>query len=555
MTVKTPLGPDVLLLVGFSGREGISQLFRFVLDLAAQDQSQVVFDKLLGHKVTINLNVPGGQQRHFSGICTSLSQGLRGIDHTTYQMEVSPHLWLLTRRSRSRIFQYASVPEILKKVLDIPDVVYDLEGTFHPRTYCIQYRETDFNFVSRLMEEEGIYYYFKHKADSHQMVVSNKAAFPELQPGELIAQQAEGTHVEEERISRWQKRQQLRSMKVTLRDHHFQMPRESLEAAQEIQQEVEVGKVTHKLRVGESEGLEIYDSHGGYANRFDAIDRGGAERPDELPKVLKDNERTAKIRMEQEALQSLAIEGSSRYRQLQSGHTFTLKEQVVVPYTGSSSHDGKYVLTGVSHTARMSGSYRSGDAQELLYENSFACIPAALPYRPPRATPKPMIGGGQTATVVGPAKEEIFCDKYGRVKVQFHWDRDGKNDAESSCWVRVAQVWAGKGWGAFFWPRIGHEVVVIFEEGDPDRPLIVGSVYNAENMPPIQLPAENTLAGFKSCIFTGSPGSHFNALIFHDTPGLEYVQVHSEKYEMSNSERNRFQYTHQAQFNFHGNFF
>ena len=200
MTVTTPLGPDVLLLVGFSGHEGISQLFSFELDLAAEDQTKVVFEKLLGRKVTVNLTVPGGQKRYFSGICTSLTQGMRGIDHTSFQMEVSPHLWLLTLRSRSRIFQNVSVPEILKKVLDIPDVVYELEGTFHPRPYCVQYRETDFHFASRLMEEEGIYYYFKHKADGHQMVVSDKAAFPELQPGELILQQAEGTHVQEERI-------------------------------------------------------------------------------------------------------------------------------------------------------------------------------------------------------------------------------------------------------------------------------------------------------------------------------------------------------------------
>ena len=259
MTVTTPLGPDVLLLVGFSGHEGISQLFSFELDLAAEDQSKVVFEKLLGRKVTIDLQVSGGQKRYFSGICTSLTQGMRGIDHTSFQMEISPHLWLLTRRSRSRIFQNQSVPEILKTVLDIPDVVYELEGNFHPRTYCVQYRETDFNFASRLMEEEGIYYYFKHKADGHQMVVSNKAAFPELQPAELIVQQVEGTHVREERITRWQKRQQLRSLKVTLRDHHFQMPQKSLEAGQEIQDEVKVGKVTHKLKIGESDDQEIYD--------------------------------------------------------------------------------------------------------------------------------------------------------------------------------------------------------------------------------------------------------------------------------------------------------
>ena len=480
--------------------------------------------------------MPGGQKRYFNGICTSLAQGMRGIDHTPFQMEVSPHLWLLTLRSRSRIFQNLTVPEILKQVLDIPDVVYELEGTFHPRTYCVQYRETDFQFASRLMEDEGIYYYFNHKASSHQMVVSNKAAFPELQPGDLLLQQAEGTHVQQELITRWQKRQQLRSLKVTLRDYHFQMPPKSLEAVQEIQADVKVGKVEHKLRLGETDGLEIYDWPGAYSHRFDAIDRGGAERPDELQKLLQDNERTAKIRMEEEAAEAISVQGVSQYRHLVSGHTFTLKEQVVVPYEGISSHDGKYVLTTVSHTGRMSGTYRSGDSQEFLYNNSFTAIPAGLHYRPQRSTPRPVVTGTQTAVVVGPKGKEVFVDKYGRVKVQFHWDRQGKNDADSSCWVRVSQIWAGKGWGAFFWPRLGHEVVVAFEEGDPDRPIIVGSVYNADNMPPFALPRSYLLNGIKSCSERGHPHSKCNGIVFHDDLGNEHVQIHSEQHGISTNE-------------------
>ncbi len=538
MTVTTPLGPDVLLLVGFSGHEGISQLFSFELDLAAKDQSKVVFEKLLGRKMAINLQVSGGQKRYFSGICTSVTQGMRGIDHTSFQMEISPHCWLLTRRARSRIFQNQSVPEILKAVLDIPEVTYDLEGTFHPRTYCVQYRETDFNFASRLMEEEGIYYYFKHKADGHQMVVSNKAAFPELQPAELLLQQSEGTHVQEERITRWQKRQQLRSLKVTLRDHHFQMPQKSLEAGEEIQDELKVGKVAHKLKIGESDELEIYDWPGAYAHRFDAIDRGGADRPDELQKLLKDNERTAKIRMEQEAAEAIVIQGSGRYRHLVSGHTFTLKEQVVVPYEGSGSHDGKYVLTSVNHTGRLSSSYRSGDAQELLYDNSFTCIPSVLTYRPQRATSKPVALGTQTAVVVGPKAEQIHTDKHGRVKVQFHWDREGKHDAASSCWIRVTQAWADKGFGAICLPRAGQEVVVGFEEGDPDRPLILGSVYNADNPPPFKLPENRMFSGIKTNSVHGSPAKNFSGLAFNDTRDGEHVALYSEKNMMLNAENN-----------------
>ncbi len=536
MIVTTPLGPDVLLLAGFSGHEGISQLFSFELDLAAEDQSKVVFEKLLGQKVTVSLSVPGGQKRYFSGICTSIAKGMRGTEHTSFQMEVSPHLWLLTRRSRSRIFQNLSVPEILKKVLDIPDVTYELEGTFHPRAYCVQYRETDFHFASRLMEDEGIYYYFNHKADGHQMVVSNKAAFPELQPAELIFQQAEGTHVQEERISRWLKQQQLRSVKITLRDHHFQMPQKSLEAVGQIQDDVKVGKVTHKLRIGEPDALEIYDWPGEYSHRFDAIDRGGAERPEELQKLLQDNERTVKIRMEQEAVESIAITGASRYRQLASGRTFTFKEQVVVPYQGSASDDGKYVLTSVSHTGLISGSYRSGDVQELHYDNSFTGIPAGLHYRPRRLTAKPVVTGTQTAVVVGPKGEQIHTDKHGRVKVQFHWDREGKHDAASSCWIRVAQQWADKGFGAICLPRAGQEVVVVFEEGDPDRPLILGCVYNADNQPPFKLPENRMFSAIKTNSVLGNPSKNFSGLAFNDTPQSEHVALYAEKDMMINAE-------------------
>ena len=275
-----------------------------------------------------------------------------------------------------------------------------------------------------------------------------------------------------------------------------------------------------------------------YAHRFDAIDRGGAERPDELQKLLKDNERTAKIRMEQEAAEAIVIQGAGRYRHLVSGHTFTLKEQVVVPYEGSGSHDGKYVLTSVNHSGRMSSSYRSGDAQELLYDNSFTCIPATLPYRPQRATPRPIVMGTQTAVVVGPKGEQIHTDKHGRVKVQFHWDREGKHDAASSCWIRVTQAWADKGFGMICVPREGQEVVVAFEEGDPDRPLILGTVYNADNLPPSKLPDQRMFSGIKTNSVGGDPAKNFSGLAFNDTKGSEHAALYSEKDMLVNAENN-----------------
>src|SRR5262249_26367450 len=209
----------------------------------------------------------------------------------------------------------------------------------------------------------------------------------------------------------------------------------------------------------------------------------------EVERMFQDNRRTAEIRMQEEALPSLTIQGAGNCRQLAAGHKFTLKDHF--------NADGAYVLTGVVHTARETA-YRSGSGNGFRYHNSFTCIPAELPFRPARMTPRPLIPGTQTAFVVGPPGDEIFTDKHGRVKVQFHWDRKGQNNAESSCWIRVAPPWAGKGWGAVHIPRVGQEVVVAFEEGDPDKPIIVGSVYNAVQVPPYKLPDHRTRSGLKT---------------------------------------------------------
>jgi type VI secretion system VgrG family protein len=374
------------------------------------------------------------------------------------------------------------------------------------------------------MEEEGIYYFFKHSDGSHQMVVTDAPLqHPDLpmQSDVIYVEMLDGGKEADMRVVDWEKTQELRSGKVTLWDHCFELPGKNLEAQKEILDSVTVGKVSHKLKVGGNDQLEIYDFPGAYAQRFDGVDKGGGDRPADLQKIFKDNVRTVKIRMEQEGLPSLEINGTSYCRHFVAGHKFTL--------TRHFDADGPYLLTRVEHSARLGGDYRTDD-MPFTYENRFTCIPAALPYRPPRVTPKPTIASTQTATVVGPPGEEIFVDKYGRVKVQFHWDRDGKKNIDSSCWVRVAQPWAGKGWGAFFWPRIGHEVVVVFEEGHPDQPLIVGSVYNAENMPPFSLPLRNKLAGIKSASVRGVAHKNFNGIVFNDQKGHEHLAIHSERH-------------------------
>jgi type VI secretion system secreted protein VgrG len=523
MQVTTPLGADKLLLVGLSGQEGLSQLFQFHLDMIAENETEVAFDKLLGQKVSVEVTLEEGGKRHFSGIVSRLSQGERDTMFTKYRMEVVPQFWLLTRKVQSRIFQHKNVPDILKELLKGLDVEYQLQGPFHPRDFCVQYRESDFSFASRVMEEEGIYYFFKHTESGHTLVLANTPqGHPDVPgPSQVIYEEVQGGSRVDGRVFHWEKVQELRSGKYTLWDHSFEKPSSHLDAEKTIQDSVSVGQVNHKLKVGGNDQLEIYDYPGEYAQRFDGIDRGGGEQPSEIEKIFEDNARTVGIRMQQEAVPSLVVRGSGACPQFVSGHKFTLERHF--------NADGPYVLTGVQHSASLSGDYRSGQSGACQYMNSFVCIPAGIPYRPLITTPKPTIHGTQTAVVVGPAGEEIFTDKYGRVKVQFRWDRQGKNDGDSSCWVRVGTPWAGKQWGIIHIPRIGQEVMVAFEEGDPDQPIIVGSVYNAEQMPPYTLPDNKTQSGVKSRSSLEGTPDNFNEIRFEDKKGEEQLYIHAEK--------------------------
>ena len=521
LAIQTPLGKDKLLLVGIAGHEAISQLFQFQLEALAENKNEIAFEKLLGQSVTVELEAASSGKRYFNGIVSKAIEGAQDRIFTEYTLEIVPKFWLLTRKTHSRIFQHIDVPDILKKVFDGLDVTYDLQGSFQARDYCVQYRETDFNFASRLMEEEGIYYFFKHSAGNHQMVVANT---PEGHADVPISTTAifegvEGGERDEDRVFTWVKTQELRSGKYTLWDHCFELPHKHLDADKTIIDSVAAGSVNHKLNVANNQKLEIYDFPGEYAQRFDGINGGGGEQPEELQKIFEDNQRTVGIRMEEEAASSLLIQGASGCRQFTSGHKFNIQRHF--------NADGSYVLISVRHAGR-EDSYRTA-GEDFSYSNAFTCIPFELPYRPGRISAKPVVPGTQTAVVVGPSGEEIFTDKYGRVKVQFHWDRDGKNDSDSSCWVRVATSWAGKQWGSIYIPRIGQEVVVDFLEGDPDQPIIVGSVYNADMMPPYTLPKEKTKSTVKSRSTLNGGTSNWNEIRLEDKKGNEQIFINAEK--------------------------
>jgi type VI secretion system secreted protein VgrG len=471
LRLDTPLGPDALLLTSFSGTEAISQLYSFHLEMLAPNSRVIPFDQLVGQAFTVTLALPGRQDRHFSGICSRLGEGHRGDSTTMYEAEVVPAFWLLTRRLQSRIFQNKSVPDVLRDVLGDLDVTFALLGDYEARDYCVQYRESDFDFASRVMEEEGIFYFFSHDPDGHRMIIGDSPqSHPALPDQTTIPfNRTPARTAGSLWVSDWLKTQELRSGKVTLRDHHFQLPQQSLEVEATIQESAQAGQVTHELRLAGNEQLEVYDYPGEYAQRFDGVDPGGGDRPGELAKILPDGRRTAGIRMQEEAAGSLGIEGASTASNFVGGFRFALD--------GHFDGNGPYVLTSVSHTVTVP----DPDTRHVSYSNRFTCIPLALPFRPPRTTPKAVVRGLQTAYVVGPEGAETFTDKYGRVKVQFHWDREGGNDENSSCWLRVSQLPTS---GALFIPRIGWEVVVGFLDGDPDQPIVLGRVYNAEQPPP-----------------------------------------------------------------------
>ena len=523
LTINTPLGPDVLLVLALKGSEGISQLFCFDLELAAENSASVPFDKLLGQTIGIELELPDHTKRYFNGIAARVEQGARGERLTKYRIEMVPAVWLLTRNRQSRIFQQKTVPDIIKQVLSGFNFSMEVMGTFEPRDYCTQYRETDFDFISRLMEEEGIYYYFKHTADGHKMVIANTpqshADLPQLP--KITFEEELGLRGEEDVIFKWTKSQELRSGKVTLWDHCFELPHQHLAAQKTVQDSVQVGRGQVKLKVGNNDSLELYDWPGGYAQRFDGIDKGGGEQPSDVQKIFQDNQRTAGIRMEEETAHALRFQGASYCRQLVSGHKFELQDHY--------SDNGKYVLAEVRHEATQPLETTESAGEAFRYQNSFTCTPVGVPYRPPRRTLRPTVKGSQTAVVVGPSGEEIFTDKYGRVKVQFHWDREGQSDANSSCWVRVSTQWAGKQWGIISIPRIGHEVVVDFLEGDPDQPIIVGSVYNADQMPPWGLPDNKTVSGIRTRSTKGASNDMLNEIRFEDKKDSELLFIQAQK--------------------------
>jgi type VI secretion system secreted protein VgrG len=497
LTISGSFAEGALLVEGLHGREDLGDPFQLTLSLLSESPD-IDISGLVGDTMTVAVDIDEGLTRYFNGYVTRMALVGTFDKYARYQATLRPWFWLMSSRINSRVFQNKSVPDIAKDLFrehGFSDFEDALSGSYPEREFVVQYRESDFAFVSRLFEHAGIYYFFRHEDGRHVLVLADSSTAHETAPGyDEVTFHPEGapTPSAEECVNRWELVHQWRPGAYASEDFDFERPKADLTARLSAE-------VRHKKG-----DLEVYDYPGGY---------------------LTTDEGESYVRGRLEALQSEVelAHGAGDLRGPGAGSLFKLINHP------TESQNKQYLILSASYDAKNNPHDTGADDESGYFRFSFSALDSEVPFRPPLATPRSRVEGVQTAIVVGPDGEEIWTDKYGRVKVQFHWDREGKDDEQSSCWVRVAQVWAGSGWGGMHIPRIGQEVIVDFLEGDPDRPIVTGRVYNADNMPPYALPENQTQSGIKSHSTKGGGLNNFNELRFEDKKGAEEVYVQAEK--------------------------
>ncbi len=495
--IVTPLG-DALWFRQMTGTEAISSAFE--LDVVMHSKSSGLSAKaVLGKPFTLKVATEKpGVQRFFNGICTRFGSAGREGEHLIYTAKLRPWLWLASRRSDCKIFQKTKVPDIITDVLaryGYP-LAKKLTKSYRTWEYCVQYQETDMNFVMRLMEHEGIYFYFEHADGVHTMVLADDMSCHSPMAGKSTIKYFgldAAAVANEEHINSWLVREEVNSGEYFSDDYDFEHPKADL-------------KIKRANPLGHShDAYQHYQWPGGYVEHADGDTYAGVR----LDTLEAEHERT---------------QGHTNLRTMAPGYRFSLER------CPRADQNREYLALAATYyfrnNARMSAGSGAGDADWSITVTS---QPTQMPYKPQLLTPKPRTHGPQTALVVGPKGEEIYTDKYGRIKVQFYWDRYGHKDENSSCWIRVATPWAGEKWGMVHIPRIGQEVVVDFIGGDPDYPLITGSVYNADQMPPYALPDNKTASGVKSRSTKGGGATDFNEIRMEDKKGEEQLYVHAQR--------------------------
>jgi type VI secretion system secreted protein VgrG len=492
----TPLPPETLVFRAMDGSEALSELFHFEVELLA-DSYALDMRQLLGKPLTLEIASDTGA-RYLNGRiarCTLVGRETATSRHYVYRATVRPWLWYLTQTSDSKIFQNQSAPDVIKEVL--ADYAYPVEwrlsGTYRRWEYCVQYQETDFAFISRLMEHEGIYYWFRHEQGKHTLVLTDDAMQHDPCPGCDMLPYYGPDRVSvprEEYVSAWEPAQQITPSGFATSDFDFRRPGASLDAKRMNPAAYDDGN------------LEIYEWLGGYSDAADG-------------------EHYTRVRLEDLQCRQEQVAGRCNAYGMAPGYRFRLRNHP------RDSENREYLIISARYHLREAG-YASGAPEPMVFEAGFTALPSTVQFRAPRVTPPAYTHGPQTATVVGKEGQQIWVDAYGRIKVQFHWDRYGQRNENSSCWVRVSSPWASGGFGGIQLPRRGDEVVVDFIGGHPDRPIVIGRVFNGANMPPWDLPAHATQSGFVSRSQDGTPGTA-NAFMFEDKPGQEEIWLHAER--------------------------
>lgn len=489
--VSTPLGKDKLIFRHLQGNEKLSELFEYTVE-AISEINNLAFDNIVGKPVGVTLEFTNSYKRYIHGIATAFTQAKSDktpdaeTHLTVYHITLRPWFWFLTLTKNCQIFQNMSTPEIIKaifKELGFSDFKDSLKGTYTKREYCVQYDETAFSFVCRLMEDDGIFYFFEHTESKHTLVLADDLSVHQNVIGynKIRFWEIYESSNPEDVIHKCFMSQQTLPAKYAIDDYHFETP------STDLKTEV-TGKSTSKMRIYE------YQSYQGGIDTTSAADK------------------VANTRIQSFEWQKKILFGESYCIGFGAGGKFTLEKHP------RKDINAEYIIYSLSISASLTE-----------YSNSFQAIPATVQFRPIVSTPKPRIAGLQTAVVTGPKGEEIYTDKYGRIKVQFHWDQKGKKDEQTTCFIRVNQSWAGKAWGRLFLPRIGQEVLVSFVNGDPDRPLVIGSVYNAEQTVPYALPANKTKSTLKTRSSLKGGTEDFNEIFFEDKKGEELFYQHAQK--------------------------
>ena len=513
LTFISPLGANVLLPERLTGAEGISELFVYQLELLAETQTTIDPKKIVGQKVCVGMSADdSGTHRYVNGIVSSFEMSGGDEEFLTYRATIVPKLWALTLNRNTRVFQNKTVIDVIKDVLSPYNIspVDDTSATYTQMEYCTQYRETDFAFISRLMEQYGILYYFKHTQDDHTFTlqdVSSKLSDCAIQHTFRYAPQLNDKEGYYDFVVRdFSSRSTLVPGKYTAWDYSFIQYKSVPGGGASADTKGPLGS-------NSNENYDYADSAAGYLKKSDSDSKIGDQ-------VTFFNN----IRRDAGDAGTLIVGGASNAISMQTGFTFTLQKHP------QSNLNVKYLLLHIEHDVQQLPSYRSRtSAPPEPYENRFVAIPSSIPYRPPGKTLRPVVSGMHTGKVVAQSGEESHLDKYGRVNVQFWWDRQRKADTPDNTWLRVAQSWAGKGWGTYYWPREGDEVLIDFLEGDPDQPIVVGSVYNGVNMPKYELPGQYTLSGILTRSSKGGGAANANELRFEDLSGKEQIFMNAER--------------------------